>query len=213
MKDNQEESMNLSTYQQQHQQHHQQEDIQQLLSTGFSFDPTLQQHGNQIDANTYLDTCSDSLMQQFIQDHSLYVQRQDADNDAYLNILNDAPIPNLMPPSVNNVASANTKGDYNQQQDQPKVRAEQDVFSELLQMAASASSANNNTHSNTSWLNEYNVDPLENSVFITKDDEPQFFDDSFLSSRTSSIHLKPLQSNMNNIQSMNTPSALLENDR
>ncbi|CAO3626218.1 unnamed protein product [Mucor fragilis] len=222
MKDNQEESMNLSAYQQQyqHQQHqqqqqqqNQQEDMQQLLSTGYSFDQTFQQQGNQIDANTYLDTCSDSLMQHFLQDHSLYVQRQDTDSNAYLNILNDASIPNvnLMPPSVSNVASVNTKGDYNQQQDQPKVRGEQDVFSELLQMAASASSANN-TNSNTSWLNEYNVNPLENSVFITKDDEPQFFDDSFLSSRTGNIHLKPLQSNMNNIQSMNTPPTPLEND-
>ncbi|KAL9550186.1 hypothetical protein MBANPS3_004853 [Mucor bainieri] len=218
MKNNREVPMNLGIYQQQHQHQHQQqnqqEDIQQLLSTGFDFSQSLQQPGDQTDTTTCLDTCSDSLMHHFIQDHSLYVQQQNTDNDAYLNIPNGASIPtlNLMPPSsANNVTNANTKGDYNHQQDQPKVRGEQDVFNELLQMAASAYSTNN-TNSSTSWLNEYNVNPLENSVFITKNDEPQFFDDSFLSSRTGNIHLKPLESNMSHIESINTSITPMEND-
>ncbi|KAK4515857.1 uncharacterized protein ATC70_010815 [Mucor velutinosus] len=218
MKENQKESMNVDIYQQQHQeqeqQRNQQEDIRHLLSTGLDFNQSLQQQDDQIDANTYFDACSDSLMQHFIQDHTLYVQRQNTSNDAYLNILNDASIPtlHLMPLSnVSNVTNANTKEDSTHQQDQPKVRGEQDVFNELLQMAASASSTNN-TSSNSSWLNEYNESPLENSVFITKNDEPKFFDDSFLSSRTGNIHLKPLESNMSNIQSINTPLTPMEND-
>ncbi|GAN09185.1 hypothetical protein MAM1_0249d08707 [Mucor ambiguus] len=212
MKDNQEESMNPDIYQQQ--QLNQQQDIQNLLSTGFDFNQSLQQPGDQIDANTYLDTCSDSLMHHFIQDHSLFVQQHNTDSDAYLNILNDASTPtlNLMPPSsASNVTNANTKEDSDHQQDQPKVRGEQDVFNELLQMAATASA--NNTNSNTLWLNEYNVNPLEDSAFITKNDESQFFDDSFLSSRTNKIHLKPLESNMSNIQGVNTPLTSIENDR
>ncbi|CAO0795370.1 unnamed protein product [Mucor circinelloides] len=214
MKDNQEDSMDFEIYQQHQHQQKQQEDIQQLLSSGFDFDQPLQQQNNHIDTNTYFDTCSDSLMQHFIQDHSLYIQRQNTDNDAYLNILNDASVPtlNLMPPSANNVASVDTKADCNHQQEQPKVRCEEDVFNELLQMAASTSSKVN-TNENTTWLNEFSANPLENSVFMTRDNEPQFFDDSFLSSRAGSIHLKPLESNMSNIQSMNTPlTTPIEND-
>lgn len=214
MKDNQEDSIDFEIYQQHQQQQKQQEDIQQLLSSGFDFDQSLQQQSNHIDTNTYFDACSDSLMQHFIQDHSLYIQRQNTANDAYLNILNDASVPtlNLMPPSANNVASVDTKTDCDHQQAQPKVRCEEDVFNELLQMAASTSSKVN-TNDNTTWLNEFSANPLENSVFMTRENEPQFFDDSFLSSRAGSIHLKPLESNMNNIPSMNTPLTPIENDR
>lgn len=204
-------SVNQNIYQQEQQQ-------QQLSSSNFDFN---QPHQEQLEENNiYLDTCSEPLLQHFIQDYSFYVQQNDNNDDVYPSFIDgtdrlSVPTINAMPSRVNNVTNTNTKIEYNsKQQQQPKVRTEQDVFNELMQMAATTSSCTSVGNSDTAWLNEFNIDQLENPMLISNGNSEQSLDGSFsITSRPNSIYLKPLESTIYNVHDLSTPLPSIENDR
>lgn len=205
-------SVNQNIYQQEQQQ-------QQLPSSNFDFN---QSHQEQLgENNIFLDTCSESLLQHFIQDYSFYVQQNDNNDDVYPSFIDgtdglSVPTINSMPSRVNNVTNTNTKIEYNsKQQQQPKVRTEQDVFNELMQMAADPSSSTSIGNSDAAaWLNKFSIDQLENSMLISNGNSEQAFDGSFsVTSRPNSIYLKPLESTRNNVQDLSAPLPSIENDR